>query len=121
MVGTARNRIAAVSPWIWLNRAESAIGRLDSFRDAPLTAVPGIGEMRGLGPGFLDRGSHCLRVGGLGHDVGLPIEAIVNYLDEAPRAARSPWRPFARSGSSARASAVRDAEPAYRRDRKSTR
>src|SRR5271170_6712152 len=51
---------------------------LDSFRDAPLTAVPGIGEMRGLGPGFLDRVSHCLRVGGLGHDVGLPIEAIVN-------------------------------------------
>jgi hypothetical protein len=28
MVGTARNRIAAVSPWIWLNRAEGAIGRL---------------------------------------------------------------------------------------------
>jgi len=31
MVGTARNRIAAVSPWIWLNRADGAIGRSIPF------------------------------------------------------------------------------------------
>jgi hypothetical protein len=31
MVGAVRNHIAAVSPWIWLNRAESAIGRSIPF------------------------------------------------------------------------------------------
>ena len=43
-------------------------------------------------PRFLDRVDHRLRVGGFGHDVGLPIDSIVNvgtvsteFFDERDR------------------------------------